>query len=567
MVREFKSRKWQDFCESLSTPTDMAKLAKQGTERRINMNGLKNELGSITYKEQEMIEILKHKHFGSTTDGRDWLPDKTRNIDIYSSASKIIEYITEEKVTAAIESFGSGKAAGPDQIKPTVLKNLPSSFKKRLTEIYKASIGLGYIPKTWANSKVIFIPKQGKADYQDAKAFRPITLMNFVFKSLEKLMLWRIREKTLKESPMSKYQHGFRERISTDTALTTVVDKIEQGLLNKEISLGVFLDIKGAFDNIKIDYALEEMRHKGVEAEICSWYKKYLLNRNSTIEINNCTNRFGIDRGLPQGGKSPVIYNMAIDRHLQRLNTGGVSTIAFADDTTVLGTGCSIETIASLLQEKVKMLEKWSKDAGVEFNTEKSVVMMFTNRRKVKEIPIKLQGKNLDYVQETKYLGVTLTPNLSWNAHIKNKIAGCKRQLYYIKSMANNRFNMSMKGLKWIYTACVRPTILYAAHIWGHTLNKKQIKDLYRINSVGCRSIAPCWRTPTKALEIMWNVEPLHLAVKEKGLSTYTRIKDIVKTTWSGYGKLKKGHWKLWETEHSKLCLPGAVEQKINNKV
>ena len=569
MVKDFKNKKWQEFCETLNSPTDMAKLAKQGTEKRINLNGMKNEFGSITYKDPEIVETLKSKHFGSTTRERDWVPDKTRKIDIYGSESEVMNYITEEKVTAAIESFGSGKAAGPDQIKPMVLKNLPSSFKKRLTEMYKASIGLGYIPKAWADSKVIFIPKQGKADYQDAKAFRPITLMNFVFKSLEKLMLWRIREKTLIESPMSKYQHGFRERMSTDTALTTVVDKIEQGLLNKEITVAVFLDIKGAFDNIKIDYALEEMRHKGVEEEICSWYGKYLLNRNSTIELNDYRNRFGIDRGLPQGGNlSPIVYNMAIDRHLQELNTGGVSTIAFADDTTVLATGCSIETITNLLQNKVKMLEKWSKHAGVEFNTEKSVAMIFTNKRRVKEIPIMLQGKNLDYVQETKYLGVTLTPKLSWNAHLKNKIASCKRQMYLIRSMANNRFNMSMKGLKWIYTACVRPKILYAAHIWGHSLSQKMVQDLYRINSLGCRSIAPCWRsTPTKALEMLWNVEPLHLAVHEKGLSTYTRIKDIVRTAWSGYGKGKNSHWRIWKTASNKLGLPEQIEHKANKKV
>ncbi len=512
---------------------------------------------------------MKRKHFGSTTEERNWIANKGRTVDVYKNDSEVMGYITEDKVKTAIDSFGSGKAAGPDQIKPIVLKNLPSSYIKKLTELYRASIGLGYIPKVWADSKVIFIPKQGKGDYFEAKAFRPITLMNFIFKSLEKIMLWRIREVTLKENPMSKYQHGFRERMSTDTALTTVVDKIEQGLLNKEITVGIFLDIKGAFDNIKIDYVLKEMRYKGVEEDICKWYEKYLMNRNSTIELNDYRNRFGIDRGLPQGGNlSPIVYNMAIDRHLNGLNSGGVSTIAFADDTTVLATGKCIDTIINLLQRKVKTLEKWSKDAGVEFNTDKSVAMVFTNKRKIKEIPIKLQGKPLEYVQETKYLGVTLTPKLSWNTHLKNKISSCKRQMYLVKRMVNNRFDMSMKALKWMYTACIRPKILYAAHIWGHTLSKKMIQELYRINSLGCRSIAPCWRsTPTKALEIIWNIEPLHLAAQARGLSTYVRTKDIVTTTWSGYGKGKNGHWKQWEKLHNKLGIPGQIEHKINKRV
>ena len=568
LVKVYKNRKWQEFCETLNSPTDVAKFAKQGTEERIQINGIKNDEGSITYKEQEIIEILKQKHFGSTCKERSWTAEKDRKVDIYNNNSSVIKYITEDKVKEAINSFGSGKAAGPDQIKPTVLKNLPSCFMKRLTELYRASIGLGYIPKAWADSKVIFIPKQGKGNYSEAKAFRPITLMNFVFKSLEKLMLWKVRETTLKDNPMSQFQHGFRERMSTDTALSTVVDKIEQGILNKEITVGIFLDIKGAFDNIKIDFALTEMRLKGVDEDICKWYEKYLLNRNSAIELNGYQERFGINRGLPQGGNlSPIVYNMSIDRHLNGLNTEGVSTIAFADDTTLLATGKCISTICNILQRKIKVLESWSKAAGVEFNTDKSVVMMFTNKRKVKEIPIRLQGTNLDYVQETKYLGVTLTPKLSWNSHIRNKISSCKRQMYLVKRMVNNRFNMSMKALKWIYTACIRPKILYAAHIWGHSLSKKMIQELYKINSLGCRNIAPCWRsTPTKALEIIWNIEPLHLAAKEKGLSTYARTKDIVKTVWSGYANGKFGHWKHWEIAHKKSGIPTEIEHKINRR-
>ena len=55
---------------------------------------------------------------------------------------------------------------------------------------------------------------------------------------------------------MTPYQHGFIKGTSTDSAIHTVVDKIEGSLANGEFVLGIFLDIKGAFDNAPFDIIL-----------------------------------------------------------------------------------------------------------------------------------------------------------------------------------------------------------------------------------------------------------------------------------------------------------------------
>lgn len=87
-------------------------------------------------------------------------------------------------------------------------------------------------------------PKPGKDDYDQVKAFRPITLASFLFKALERVVQWEIEENILSKNPLSCNQHAFRHGVSTQTALSSLCNDIESAIYRDEIALGVFLDIK-----------------------------------------------------------------------------------------------------------------------------------------------------------------------------------------------------------------------------------------------------------------------------------------------------------------------------------
>jgi hypothetical protein len=63
---------------------------------------------------------------------------------------------------------------------------------------------------------VIFIPKPGKNDYTDRRAFRPISLMSVLFKTLERFVLWHIEETSQNRHPMQGSQYCFCKDKSTD---------------------------------------------------------------------------------------------------------------------------------------------------------------------------------------------------------------------------------------------------------------------------------------------------------------------------------------------------------------
>jgi hypothetical protein len=134
----------------------------------------------------------------------------------------------------------------------------------QLQHIYDAAITCGYTPNIWRQSKLIFIPKANKADYGQAKSYRPISLTPFLFKALERLCKWRIMETALKNRPIHKNQHAFLEGKSCESAISQTVNQIEKGLLRKKFVLTVFIDIASAFDKLDPKAGAKALRERNV---------------------------------------------------------------------------------------------------------------------------------------------------------------------------------------------------------------------------------------------------------------------------------------------------------------
>ena len=120
-----------------------------------------------------------------------------------------------------------------------------------IIKIFRACIALGYIPISWRTSRVVFVPKPGRADYTTVKAFRRISLMSFLLKTLERLVDRFIRDDTLISIRSMKISMH-----------TWQVNQQIKALYNKEYALSVFLDIEGAFNNASTDSPLNVLRSK-----------------------------------------------------------------------------------------------------------------------------------------------------------------------------------------------------------------------------------------------------------------------------------------------------------------
>jgi hypothetical protein len=286
-----------------------------------------NPQGVLTETIDEMAEVLLDTHFPGSHTQENPLPNHNKTIAPHH------DWITINTFKQATAIFKNDKAAGPDIIKPIVLKNLPDNVILRLCTLFSASIDTGYTSKLWRHAKVILIPKPGKDDYTDPNSFRPISLTSFTLKTLERLVLWRLEETTFKEKPIHKNQHAFRRGHSTEIPLSKLTNFVEQAFIDKEYAVCIFLDIIGAFNNVTHTAIINAMKESNFPPEIIAWYGNYTQTRSCEIKIGSRTFiRYLID-GTSQGGiLSPVIFNLLINILLLIIEKAKALGIAFADD-------------------------------------------------------------------------------------------------------------------------------------------------------------------------------------------------------------------------------------------
>ena len=105
-----------------------------------------------------------------------------------------------------------------------------------------------------------------------------------------------------KYSILYKLQFGFRENHSTVMALIEALNEIYKNLDEGKFVLGVFLDLKKAFDTIDHKILLKKLEHYGIRGMVNKWFSSYLLNRKQFTAVNGESSTLSsINTGIPQG--------------------------------------------------------------------------------------------------------------------------------------------------------------------------------------------------------------------------------------------------------------------------
>jgi len=428
------------------------------------------------------------------------------------------DVFSTDKVSKAVDSFGLYKAAGPDGFQPVVLRCMGPKALRRLTQIYQASYLLGYVPWNLRKSCVVFIPKQGKDDYSNPRSFHPITLSSFLIKGMERVLMWHLNATTLLEEPFHANQHAFRKGRNCETALSTMVEYIESSFIKNQFTLGVFLDIQGAFDNVRPQSIIAGLRKKGVDDHLIGWYENYLNSRISTASYRGVEVHRWVKRGTPQGGVlSPLMWNLAFDGLLELFDEGPVKACGYADDASLVISGANPHYMVCHMQTAIDKALQWGQAHGLEFSPQKTVAVLFTRKTKYNLPPeIKVSGISVPYSSTVKYLGITLDSKLLWTMHIKLKMRKCKLHLLMLKNAMGKLWGAPPHVTRWAYTGIVRPSLTYGCLVWVKALRGSVVqKELTRLNRLVLLSLGHFRKsTPTAGLEIIAYVRPLDLHIR-----------------------------------------------------
>ena len=92
----------------------------------------------------------------------------------------------------------------------------------------------------------------------------------------------------------------------------------------------------------------------------------------------------------------------------------------FADDTSIFISNKKLEELETIANSKLVNISDRLISNKVTLNVSKSnfIIIHPSQRKRNKQVTIKINGENLEEKSHTKYLGVLIDKNLNWKAHI-----------------------------------------------------------------------------------------------------------------------------------------------------
>ena len=177
---------------------------------------------------------------------------------------------------------------------------------------------------------------------------------------------------------------------------------------------------------------LQKIKSAGMNRHniISNWLFSYLFNREQFVVLYGRESpSTPVLSGVPQGSVlGPLLFLMYINDVAVQLNNGSFINL-YADDMLLYrDIGCPEDY--NILQSDVNTIFTWVDRNNLLFNESKCKYMIISRLKSnsVAASSLTLHSQQIEKVSSYKYLGITITDNLSWSTHI-NQITSNARKI------------------------------------------------------------------------------------------------------------------------------------------
>ena len=162
---------------------------------------------------------------------------------------------------------------------------------------------------------------------------------------------------------------------------------------------------------------IHKLNYYGIRDKNLNWITDFLENRQQVLLNGITSSKLSVDSGVPQGTVlEPTFFLLFINDLPEHVNC---NVRLFADDC-LLYRNVNNQSDSELLQKGLTNLENGEKTWQMKFNPEKCYVIQVTKKKIPLKLNYKLHNHTLQPVDNSKYLGVTISNDLDWGPHINN---------------------------------------------------------------------------------------------------------------------------------------------------
>jgi ribonuclease HI len=494
-----KAKHWETFCLSeIQSPADLSLLWKK-------VNNLQNVYrqpvkplevnGQRTSSSIEKASVLA-ENFAKSSQSQYLSPDiaQLRHTEEATfmhpspdNSTLFNQDFTLFELKKAINTLPSKeKATGSDFISNHMITHFPDTFLKVLLQFFQTCWSSGIVPSSWKDAIVIGIPKPGRPKHL-ASSYRPISLTPHISKLYERIVKVRLEQMLENNNIIPTCQAGFRKNRRCMEHVVHLIEHVKRATCNKQTTVATFFDIKRAFDSVWHAKLLNKMHTIGISGHLYNFVKSFIENRRIAVQVGSAISPHHVlDMGVPQGSViAPLLFSIMLYDIESEIGKPGLFLSLFADDLAVWSDCNSLSTKGRKLwlkryQTTVNSIQIYMHKNGFELSAEKTALMVFTRKFKSrKDFYITINNEKITHSTTTKFLGVILHQNLSWEPHVQHLISKARRGVSAIKRLCGVTW-ITQKSMIHLTQALVRSRLCYG-HEATFTQSDSQWLALERI--------------------------------------------------------------------------------------
>jgi hypothetical protein len=467
--------------------------------------------------ESDPSKIANHFNSFFTSIGKK-ISDDVQSVDIQPEdyinyGRNIPEFVlgntTPEHILKIISKFKPKPSCDIHGVSTKMVKFIGREIATPLSYIFNLSLESGIFPLMLKQCRVIPIYKAGNR--LDVDNYRPISLLSSISKILEKIVAEKLLFHLTNNDLLYTHQYGFIPKRSAEHNLLHILNYVTAALNDGNYCVGVFLDLKKAFDVCSHSILLKKLKKMGINGTTYKWFENYLSGRTQKVDINgNLSDEQNLDISVIQGSTlGPILFLCYINDFFSATS---LFSVLFADDTTCLSKGKKLNELLAYVSTELQKIAVWFRANKMAVNTMKTKFIVFrTQGKKINpeecilyfnnNEPGKPVNPNLIYPidriyndgpeKSFKLLGVMFDEYLSFDAHISHLCTKISKSLFCINRIKN--FVEQNARIK-LYYAMVHSHLSYCINVYGcaystnlQRLRVKQKEAVRIISNAGYR--------------------------------------------------------------------------------